>query len=167
MACRALVMKQYKTAVNHLLKIEEVKKDIATTVKKLISHEISNLCKWKDCVLRLSNLFKFSWKAAYKQLKTVCPVTTDILETITGGKEVHMPRIVSSLSILLFTRNQSISTLQAINSVFMFRGHIRTRVRLHNSIYIIFKYNEKPYMYKMYIHINVVKMLRRQHLICQ
>lgn len=34
LACRAIVMKQYKTAVNHLMEIETVKKDVADTLKK-------------------------------------------------------------------------------------------------------------------------------------
>ena len=36
LACRAIVMKQYKTAVNHLMEIETVKKDVADTLKKSI-----------------------------------------------------------------------------------------------------------------------------------
>ena len=130
LACRAIVMKQYKTAVNHLMQIEEVRKDIASTLKKNIVREITNFCKMKNCVLRLENLFSFSWNSAYRQLQAVCPITIDLMKTIAGGKQVQIPRVVSSLSVLLFTRNQSLSTLQAINSVFMFRGHVRTRVSL-------------------------------------
>ncbi|VDI71970.1 Hypothetical predicted protein [Mytilus galloprovincialis] len=34
LACRAIVLKQYKTAINHLLQIEDLKKDIFQITKK-------------------------------------------------------------------------------------------------------------------------------------
>ncbi|XP_071136764.1 uncharacterized protein [Mytilus edulis] len=43
LACRAIVMKQYKTALNHLLQIDEVKKDLATTVKKTLDEEAQTI----------------------------------------------------------------------------------------------------------------------------
>jgi hypothetical protein len=41
------------------------------------------------------------------------------------------PRLVSSLGVLLFTRNQQMNSIQAINSVMMFRGHVRTKVLIY------------------------------------
>ncbi|VDI63437.1 Hypothetical predicted protein [Mytilus galloprovincialis] len=43
LACRALVMKQYKTALNHLLQIDEVKKELVNTVKKTINQEVNKV----------------------------------------------------------------------------------------------------------------------------
>jgi hypothetical protein len=36
------VQKQYKTALNHLLKIDDAKKELANTVRKTISREVQN-----------------------------------------------------------------------------------------------------------------------------
>ncbi|CAC5365390.1 unnamed protein product [Mytilus coruscus] len=43
LACRALVMKQYKTTLNHLLQIDEVKKELVNTVKKTINQEVNKV----------------------------------------------------------------------------------------------------------------------------
>ncbi|VDI69436.1 Hypothetical predicted protein [Mytilus galloprovincialis] len=43
LACRALVSKQYKTSLNHLLQIEELKKDLNQVIKKKISPEIQTI----------------------------------------------------------------------------------------------------------------------------
>ncbi|CAC5381732.1 unnamed protein product [Mytilus coruscus] len=63
-----------------------------------------------------------------KQLLNTCPTTVDLLKTSCWQKKNNVPRVVSSLAILLFSRNQQINTFQAINSVLMFRGHVRTKV---------------------------------------
>ncbi|XP_052103401.1 uncharacterized protein LOC127736867 [Mytilus californianus] len=128
LACRALVMKQYKTALNHLLQIDEVKKELVNTVKKTINQEVNKVCSDKNSVLRSSNIARFSWKTVHKQLLNTCPTTVDLLRLLAGKKENNVPRVVSSLAILLFSRNQQINTFQAINSVLMFRGHVRTKV---------------------------------------
>ncbi|CAG2188905.1 unnamed protein product [Mytilus edulis] len=47
---------------------------------------------------------------------------------IAGNKNKQIPRIVSSIAILLFNRNSQMGAIQAINSILMFRGHIRTKV---------------------------------------
>ncbi|XP_076073057.1 uncharacterized protein LOC143044781 [Mytilus galloprovincialis] len=129
LACRALVLKQYKTALNHLLQIEELKKDLNQVIKKKISQEIQQICKYKDCVLRTKNIKQFSWKTACKQLESVCPLTMDFLHTVAGPSKLkQLPRVVSSVAILLFNRNMHMGALQVINSILMFRGHVRTKV---------------------------------------
>ncbi|CAC5365421.1 unnamed protein product [Mytilus coruscus] len=128
LACRALVMKQYKTALNHLLQIDEVKKKLVNTVKKTINQELNKVCSDKNSVLRSSNIARFSWKTVHKQLLNTCPTTVDLLKLLAGKKENNVPSVVSSLAILLFARNQQINTFQAINSVLMFRGHVRTKL---------------------------------------
>ncbi|VDI08139.1 Hypothetical predicted protein [Mytilus galloprovincialis] len=52
----------------------------------------------------------------------------DLLQTICGEKKKNEPRLVTSMAVLLFTRNQQMNTDQSINSVLMFRGHVRTKV---------------------------------------
>ncbi|XP_071135266.1 uncharacterized protein [Mytilus edulis] len=56
----------------------------------------------------------------------------DILSAIIGNnkkeKLLKTPRMVTSMGVLLFSRNRRMNTLQAINSVMMYRGHVRTRV---------------------------------------
>lgn len=131
MACKAIVQKQYKTALNHLLQIDDAKKELSNAVKKKINHEIQLLCSFKDSVFRSSNLSKFTWNAANQELQSKCPLTHDILKIITGKNDKQKPRLVSSMGVLLFTRNQQMGTLQAINSVMMFRGHVRTKVYLY------------------------------------
>ncbi|CAC5420040.1 unnamed protein product [Mytilus coruscus] len=127
LACRALVMKQYRTAVNHMFALN-VKKEIGIVIKKKINKEITEVIKNKDTLLRSTNLSSFSWKSAYKQLENKCPLTMDLLQTICGEKKKNEPRLVTSMAVLLFTRNQQINTIQSINSVLMFRGHVRTKV---------------------------------------
>jgi hypothetical protein len=34
MACKAIVQKQYKTALSHFLEIEDAKKELSNTIKK-------------------------------------------------------------------------------------------------------------------------------------
>ncbi|CAG2238189.1 unnamed protein product [Mytilus edulis] len=132
LACRAIVMKQYKTALNHLLQIDEVKRDLATTVKKTLDEEAQKLCRLKSSVFKVSNISKFTWRSAISQLENTCPITMDILSTIIGNnkkeKSLKTPRMVTSMGVLLFSRNRRMNTLQAINSVMMYRGHVRTRV---------------------------------------
>jgi hypothetical protein len=79
-------------------------------------------------LFRSTNITKFSWKSAYEEFAKNCPLTHDIFSIISGNKEKQTPRLVSSMGVLLFTRNQKMNTLQAINSVLMFRGHVRSRV---------------------------------------
>ena len=137
LACRAIVLKQYKTAINHLLQIEDLKKDIFQITKKKMSQELQQICQAKDSVLRTKNLEKFSWKKAYDELKQTCPLVTELMLLIAGNKNKQIPRIVSSIAILLFNRNSQMGAIQAINSILMFRGHIRTKVTIsfHGSIY--------------------------------
>jgi hypothetical protein len=51
--------------------------------------------------------------------------------TVAGKSVKNVQRIVSSLGVLLFTRNQQLNTFQAMNSVLMFRGHVKTKVSLN------------------------------------
>ena len=140
LACRAIVMKQYKTALNHLLQIDEVKRDLATTVKKTLDEEAQKLCRLKSSVFKVSNISKFTWRSAISQLENTCPITMDILSTIIGNnkkeKSLKTPRMVTSMGVLLFSRNRRMNTLQAINSVMMYRGHVRTRVSKIHLVYI-------------------------------
>lgn len=131
LACRALVMKQYKTALNHLLQIPEVKKELVSCIKTTIKHEMTNLCVNKNSVLRSANIERFNWKTAHRELVTSCPTVVDLLMTVAGKSVKNVPRIVSSLGVLLFTRNKQLNTFQVINSVLMFRGHVRTKVSLN------------------------------------
>ncbi|CAC5384007.1 unnamed protein product [Mytilus coruscus] len=131
LACRSIVQKQYKTALNHLLTIEDAKKDLVNTVMKNISQEVQALCKNKESTFRGSNISRFSWKSANKELERNCPLTLEILKIVAGSfkKKKETPRrVVSSMAILLFNRNHQMNAVQSINSVFMFRGHVRTRV---------------------------------------
>ena len=121
-------MKQYKTALNHLIQIDEVKEELIGTIKKTINQEINQVCSEKTSMLRSTNIDQFKWKTAQKELLSICPTTLHLLKVIAGKGDKHMPRIVSCLGILLFTRNQQVNTLQTINSILMFRGHVRTRV---------------------------------------
>lgn len=119
-----------KTALNHLLKIDDAKKELANTVRKTISREVQNLCNDKDSVFRGSNIKNFSWKSAHKELQKNCPVTIDLMKIICGNNKTEKltPRLISSVGIMLFNRNQQMNAIQSINSVLMFRGHVRTRV---------------------------------------
>ncbi|VDI15130.1 Hypothetical predicted protein [Mytilus galloprovincialis] len=45
LACRAIVLKQYKTVINHLLKIEDLKKDIFQITKNKMNHELQQICQ--------------------------------------------------------------------------------------------------------------------------
>ncbi|CAC5417649.1 unnamed protein product [Mytilus coruscus] len=130
LACRSIVQKQYKTALNHLLTIEDAKKELVNTVMKNISQEVQALCKNKESTFRGSNISRFSWKSANKELERNCPLTLEILKIVAGSfkKKKETPRVVSSMAILLFNRNHQMNAVQSINSVFMFRGHVRTRV---------------------------------------
>ncbi|CAC5376272.1 unnamed protein product [Mytilus coruscus] len=129
LACRSIVQKQYKTALNHLLTIEDAKKELVNTVMKNISQEVQALCKNKESTFRGSNISRFSWKSANKELESNCPLTLEILKIVAGSftKKKETPRVVSSMAILLFNRNHQMNAVQSINSVFMFRGHVRTR----------------------------------------
>ncbi|CAG2223428.1 unnamed protein product [Mytilus edulis] len=93
-----------------------------------MSQELQQICQAKDSVLRTKNLEKFSWKKAYNELKQTCPLVTELMLLIAGNKNKQIPRIVSSIAILLFNRNSQMGAIQAINSILMFRGHIRTKV---------------------------------------
>ncbi|CAC5390067.1 unnamed protein product [Mytilus coruscus] len=128
LACRAIVLKQYKTAINHLLQIEDLKKDIFQITEKKMNQELHQICQAKESVLRTKNLEKFSWKRAYNELKQTCPLVTEFMLLIAGNKNKQIPRIVSSIAILLFNRNSQMGAIQAINSILMFRGHIRTMI---------------------------------------
>jgi hypothetical protein len=130
MACKAIVQKQYKTALNHLLEIEDAKKELSNTIKKRLNREVQQLCTCsaKDSVFRSTNITKFSWKSAYEEFAKNCPLTHDFFSIISGNKEKQTYRLISSMGVLLFTRNQKMNTLQGINSVLMFRGHVRSRV---------------------------------------
>ncbi|CAG2237709.1 unnamed protein product [Mytilus edulis] len=96
--------------------------------QKKMSQELQQICQAKDSVLRTKNLEKFSWKKAYDELKQTCPLVTELMLLIAGNKNKQIPRIVSSIAILLFNRNSQMGAIQAINSILMFRGHIRTKV---------------------------------------
>jgi hypothetical protein len=89
LACRSIVQKQYKTALNHLLKIDDAKKELANTVRKTISREVQNLCNDKDSVFRGSNIKNFSWKSAHKELQKNCPVTIDLMKIICGNNKTE------------------------------------------------------------------------------
>ncbi|CAC5356294.1 unnamed protein product [Mytilus coruscus] len=53
----------------------------------------------------------------------------DFLHTVAGPSKLkQLPRVVSSVAILLFNRNMHMGALQVINSILMFRGHVRTKV---------------------------------------
>jgi len=88
------------------------------------------LCS-NDSVFRSSNISKFSWKSAFKQSENDSPFIVDILSSIAGNNMKQAPRLISSLGVLLFTRNQQMNSIQAINSVMMFRGHVRTKVLIY------------------------------------
>jgi thioredoxin-like negative regulator of GroEL len=60
LACQRIVQKQYKTALNHLLKIDNAKKELASTVRKTIAREVQKLCNDKDSVFRGFNIKNFS-----------------------------------------------------------------------------------------------------------
>ena len=122
-------MKQYKTALNHVLNIDDTKKELISTIKKTVCQEVNKMCTKKDSVLRSSNLLNFTWKGAYKELQNNCPVIMELLKAVVGKHEKKCPRIVASMGILLFTRNQQLNSFQGINSIMMFRGHVRTNVR--------------------------------------
>jgi hypothetical protein len=44
LACRAIVMRQYRTALNHLLQIKGAKKELCKVLKKNINQEVQKLC---------------------------------------------------------------------------------------------------------------------------
>jgi hypothetical protein len=123
-------MRQYRTALNHLLQIKGAKKELCKVLKKNINQEVQKLCS-NDSVFRSSNISKFSWKSAFKQLENDSPFIVDILSSIAGNNMKQTPRLVSSLGVLLFTRNQQMNSIQSINSVMMFRGHVRTKVLIY------------------------------------
>ncbi|CAG2250894.1 unnamed protein product [Mytilus edulis] len=84
LACRSIVQKQYTTALNHLLTIEDAKKELVNTVKKNISREVQALCKNKESTFRGSNISRFFWKSAKKELERNCPLTLEILNIVAG-----------------------------------------------------------------------------------
>ncbi|CAC5368439.1 unnamed protein product [Mytilus coruscus] len=120
LACRSIIQKQYKTALNHLLTIEDAKKELVNTVMKNISQEVQALCKNKESTFRGSNISRFSWKSANKELERNCPLTLEILKIVAGSfkKKKETPRVVSSMAILLFNRNHQMNAVQSINSVY-------------------------------------------------
>jgi hypothetical protein len=124
-------MWQYKTAINQLLQIPEVTKELVSCIKTTIKHEMTNLCVNKNSVLRSANIERFNWDTAHRELVTSCPTVVDLLMTVEGKSVKNVQRIVSSLGVLLFTRNQQLNTFQAMNSVLMFRGHVKTKVSLN------------------------------------
>ncbi|XP_014675338.1 PREDICTED: uncharacterized protein LOC106815397 isoform X2 [Priapulus caudatus] len=128
---RALVMRQFKTAVNHLLTIPTalncVKKSFSDIVegesKVLCSPGSANLLRYRDA----TSLSGFDWDISHNHLKEIAPNTMDIIGTICGKKLVT-PRIVSAMAVLLFTRNRSMCTVQSINSLFLFNRDVRSTV---------------------------------------
>ncbi|VDI02117.1 Hypothetical predicted protein [Mytilus galloprovincialis] len=84
LACKAFVMKQYKTALNHLLQIDKNKKELVNTVKKTINQEV---CSDKNSVLRSSKIARFLWKTVHNQLLNTCPTTVDLLRLLAGKEE--------------------------------------------------------------------------------
>ncbi|CAG2202089.1 unnamed protein product [Mytilus edulis] len=115
LACRAIVLKQYKTVINHLLKIEDLKKDIFQITKNKMNHELQQICQAMQSVLRTKNLEKFKYE-----------------RELTMNSKKH----VNCIAILLFNRNTHMGAKQAIDSILMFRGHIRTTVNtsFHDNI---------------------------------
>jgi hypothetical protein len=81
---KAIVMRQYRTALNHLLQIKGAKKELCKVLKKNINQEVQKLCS-NDSVFRSSNISKFSWKSAFKQLENDSPFIVDILSSIAGN----------------------------------------------------------------------------------
>ena len=75
-------------------------------------------------------ILKISRKSAPKELQKNCPVTIDLMKIICGNNKTEKltPRLISSVGIMLFNRNQQMNAIQSINSVLMFRGYVRTRV---------------------------------------
>jgi hypothetical protein len=101
----SLGVKQYKTALNHLLKIDDAKKELASTVRKTISREVQNLCNDKDSVFRGSNIKIFSWKSAHKELQKNCPVTIDLMKIICGNNksfDMQVSQVLSDPSVYNF-----------------------------------------------------------------
>ena len=92
---------------------------------------MANFCVNKNSVLWSANIERCNWKTAHRELVTSCPTVVYLLMTVAGRSVKNVPRIVSSLGVLLFTRNQQLNTFQAINSVLMFREHVRTKVSLN------------------------------------
>lgn len=97
LACRRVVQKQYKTALNHLLKIDDAKKEFAITVRKTIAREVQNVCNDKDSLFRGCNIKTFSLKSAHKELQKNCPV-----KLICGSNKTEKltPRLISSVGTM-------------------------------------------------------------------
>jgi hypothetical protein len=96
------MLRQYRTALNHLLQIKGAKKELCKVLKKNINQEVQKLCS-NDSVFRSSNISKFSWKSAFKQLENDSPFIVDIHYNCSAGKFVVS--LQQSISFTTFETN--------------------------------------------------------------
>nr|XP_054763564.1 uncharacterized protein LOC129270188 [Lytechinus pictus] len=123
-------------AVSEVLKLEEVDKKVQEMFLSKIKKEAEDVCKvsskssFRDS--SLSAMMSFDIKEQEKELLATAPTLMSVLQTaatpqrsernVRKTKESLTPRVLSSASILLNSRNQNMNANQVVNSLVLKEG---------------------------------------------
>jgi hypothetical protein len=112
--------KSPSTVMKHFRKNEKYKTAMLDVIKKEIEKEICILVKRNGEVFQnqsTQNLLAFDWIAVYEEFKVKAPILHSVFcgaAAVDLGKKKKLPSMITSASILLYTRSQNLNQLQYI-----------------------------------------------------
>ena len=144
--CKKLVKsiryRRYPYVARTLLQQPQLKDATLAEIENVIHAECSDLCKLKPKPSELRYLPKakglvdFEWKNVESELSKKAPILTLILKAAAQSKgakrKIRTGIIVMAAALLLKSRNEKMSRVQAINSVLLFAGHANKKVRVRH-----------------------------------
>lgn len=138
----ALCQGDEEEAVSEVLKLDEVQKKVEGLYLSTIQKEVNDMCKvstpssFRDS--SLSAIKSFDVKQQEKELLSTAPTLVSVLQAaaepnrmernVRKTKESLTPRVLSSASILLNTRNRNMNANQVVNSLVLKEGAAKKQV---------------------------------------
>ena len=116
--CKALYNnRKPETILQCVTKLDKYKTALVESICKILSHEVSILCRNEETLLRYNNDIK--WNLLSKELKDKAPCLYEIAETVVlknkrNGTEGVVGKLCTGLSVLLYSRNNKLSQVQHI-----------------------------------------------------
>ena len=102
--------------------------------RKKVNEEVKKLCSSEDiCELRnksIESMTDIEWDYIYSELASKAPLLMSTAEAAPIGKyPQRKPVVCMSISILLFSRNKTMSLVQRVIAMILFAGHASKNVR--------------------------------------
>jgi len=98
-----------------------------TSSQPVIMKEVQNLCSSEVFRFRgVKDLEEFSFKKLLEEGKRLAPNLLEVIKIANGSQDER--RIVSSLSIMLYNRNQQINLVQKLTGSLLYLGGAQKKV---------------------------------------